>query len=159
MSAAAAEGIDAIAAYDGAWNTDITHLDTPFSKAGHEVHALRNDCWRSGEFYACHQYLDGASQAIVVFAYDAKARSYRSWPITAGADTVASGQLIIDGDTWTFPWQTTEKGRTTRFRVVNVFGKDLQSIVFRQEFSADGVHWQAMADGVEKKLPPSRAPR
>ncbi len=143
-----AGGIEAIAAYAGTWKAEITHLDTPYSKASHEAYSLRNDCWRSGEFYACHQFVDEESKAVVVFAYDAKTNAYASYPITPGADSVHAGKLVIDGNTWTFPWQTTENGKTMWFRVVNVF-TDARTIAFRQEYSSDQTHWVSMATGIE----------
>jgi hypothetical protein len=149
--AAPPTGIEALTAYAGEWKADITHLDTPFSKAGHETYTLRNDCWLSGTFYACHQYVDGDSKAVIVFAFDAKSNSFSSYPITPGADAVHAGKLLIDGNTWTFPWQTTDNGKTIWFRVVNVFG-GADTIGFRQEYSADQVHWIAMASGHEQRI-------
>ncbi len=157
-AAAPASGIDVIAAYAGMWKSDTAHLDTPYSKAAKESATLRNDCWRSGEFYVCHQYVDGDSKAVIVFSYDAKTNAYATYPITAGADSVHAGKLVIDGNVWTFPWQTTDKDKTTWFRVVNTF-TTLNTIEFRQEYSVDQVHWIAMATGTEHKLAPDKSTR
>jgi len=152
LAADASQGLDRIAAYAGSWQTSMHQLDTPYSKAGDESHLLRNDCWRSAGFYACDQIVDGISQALLVFLYDAKTGNYSSYPIPAGgAPQVQPGRLDIAGDTWTFPWDVTAQGKTTHFRVVNVW-RSPDSIEFRQEYSADGIHWTLMAEGQEVRI-------
>ena len=150
-----AAGISAIAVYNGSWKSEITHLDTPQSKSGAEWSTLRNECWRSGDFYVCHQFVDGASKAVIVFSYNAKTNSYTTYPISPDADSVHAGKLLIDGNTWTFPWQVTVDGKTTQFRVVNVF-TDANTIEFREEYSEDQSHWIAMATGSEHRTSPAR---
>jgi hypothetical protein len=58
---------------------------------------------------------------------------------------------VLAGSTWTFPWSSTENGKTTYFRVVNVWSS-ATTIEFRQEFSADEQHWTPMATGHEVKI-------
>jgi hypothetical protein len=150
-NASGPSGIEAIAAYAGTWESTIVHVDTPYGKTGTESHTLRNDCWRSGEYFACHQYVDGKSMAVVVFAFDDKTRTFATYPLTPGADTVHAGKLVIDGNVWTFPWETTETGKTTWFRVINVFtGPD--RIEYRQEYSTDRKHWTIAATGHERRI-------
>jgi hypothetical protein len=142
--------LDALRIYAGTWKVEFTHLDTPFSKAGKESHTLKNDCWRSGEFYACNQFVDGESKALLVFTYNAKDKSYVSYPIVVGSDAAHAGKLTIKDDVWTFPWEASDKGKTTHFRVINTF-KSAQAIDFRQEYSDDGEHWLLMASGHERR--------
>ena len=149
--AAGPQGLDRVMAYAGTWKTEVRHLDTPFSKAGSEAKTLRNDCWRSSGFFACNQIVDGDSKALLVFMYDPKTDRYTSYPIPAGGGEVHPGSLLIQGDTWTFPWDYTEGGKTTHFRVVNVWSSP-DSIEFRQEYSADGEHWTLMAEGHEARV-------
>lgn len=141
----------ALSAYAGTWKTETRHLDTPFSKAGSESATLRNDCWRSAGFYACNQFVDGESKALLVFLYDPAVGRYTSYPIPTGGGEVHPGSLIIEGQVWTFPWDYTEGGKTTHFRVVNVWSSP-DSIEFRQEYSSDAVHWTLMADGHETRV-------
>jgi len=145
-------GLGKIAAYAGTWKTETGHFDTPYSKAGKDSATIRNDCWRSGDYYACHQYVNGDSKALLVFTYDAKNDRYTVYPIVAGGDAVQPGRLLIHGNIWTFPWETQEKGKTTYFRVINIFTA-ADTISYREEFSTDNVHWFPMAQGYEKKLP------
>jgi hypothetical protein len=64
---------------------------------------------------------------------------------------VHAGSLLIQGDTWIFPWDYTEAGKTTHFRVLNVW-RSAGLIEFRQEYSADGSHWTLMSLGRESRV-------
>jgi hypothetical protein len=144
------KGIDAIAAYAGVWKTHIDHLDTPYSKKGQQNATLKNDCWRSGAYFACRQIVDGDPKVLLVFTCKDD-HSCTSYQIPPGGGTPGSGALELAGSAWTFPWSVTENGKTIQFRVVNVWSSPT-AIEFRQEFSADGQHWTPMATGHEVKL-------
>ena len=149
---AAGGGLDKIAVYAGTWKTETEHFPTPFSKAGKESTTLRNNCWRSSDFYACHQIVNGKSAALVVFTYDAKDDIYHSYAIPAnGGKAGPGGKLLIKGNVWTFPWEFTDKDKTTWFHVINVFSTP-DTIEYRQEFSTDMIHWTVMAKGHEVKI-------
>lgn len=147
-------GIDAIQAYAGDWNISIEHFDTAHSKASKETSTLHNDCWKSGAYFACNQYVNGDSKVLLVFTFDEKSNSYTSYQIPQGGGESGSGKLLIDGNTWTFPWQEKEGDQITWYRVVNVF-TDPATIEFRQEFSTDQVHWTLTAKGQEHKASPT----
>ncbi len=156
LYAAAADkpaGIDVLSAYEGTWDIHIEHLDTAHSKASREHNSLRNDCWKSGGYFACNQYVDGESKVLLVFIYDQGKNEYTSYQIPPGGGEAGSGKLLIDGNVWTFPWQTKEGDTTTYFQVVNVFTAP-DHIEFRQEFSPDNVHWTVMAKGMETRTSP-----
>jgi hypothetical protein len=146
-------GIDAIRAYEGTWDVNIEHLETAHSKASREHTSLRNDCWKSGGYFACNQYVDGESKVLLVFTYNQDKNEYTSYPIPAGGGDAGRGTLRIDGNVWTFPWQVKEGDTTTYFHVVNVFSAP-DRIEFRQEFSSDNVHWTVMAKGMETRTSP-----
>jgi hypothetical protein len=150
LLAEAATGIDKISAYAGTWKTETEHFATPYSKAGKESSTLRNDCWRSAGFYACDQFVNGESKALIVFTYNSKEDSYISYPIPTDGSPASSGKLLIQGNVWTFPWEDKDNGKTVFFHVVNVFTSPGQ-IEYRQEFSTDNTHWTVMAKGLEKK--------
>jgi hypothetical protein len=97
--------------------------------------------------------VDGESKALIVFTYNAKEDVYTTYPIPAGGGQPGSGKLIIRGNEWTYPWESVEGGKTTFFRVVNVFTAP-DAIEYRQEFSTDRSHWTLMARGSEKKERP-----
>lgn len=150
-SSAQPQGLDVLKAYAGTWNAAIHYLDTPYSKQGDSSYQLRNDCWRSAGYYACDQFVGGESKALLVFTWDPK-RGYLSYPVTPeSGTTLHAGHLVISGALWTFPWQLSKAGKTTYFHVLNTWdGPD--RIEFRQEYSADGVHWQPMAEGHETRV-------
>ena len=148
VAPAQTQGIDAIEAYAGTWKTEMEHFDTAYSKPGKESATLHNECWKSGGFYACNQIVNGESKALIVFTYDEKSRTYTTYPIMPGGGQAGHGKLVIDGNVWTYPWEKTENGKTTYFRVVNTFTAP-DKIEFRQEFSNDNQKWTLMARGSE----------
>ena len=143
-------GIDAVMAYAGTWKVSGERFATAHSDAGKEDTTLRNDCWKSGGYVACNQYVNGASKVLLVFTYSDLTKMYTSYPIPQNGEAAGSGRLQIVGNVWTFPWEVTQSGVTTYFHVVNVF-KDSEHIDYVQEFSPDNVHWTRMAQGNEVK--------
>ena len=150
--AAQSSGLDAIIAYQGSWSVRIVHHTTKYSRARTDANIVRNECWRSVDYYACHQFVDGKSAALVVYTYDAKARTYATHVIVAGTAPASGGILQIAGNTWTYPWQDKDdSGKTLHVRIVNTF-RDPNTIAFRQEVSLDDRTWIRTADGEEHRL-------
>ena len=149
LGQAKATGVEAIGAYAGTWKTQMDHLDTPYSKAGHEETTLKNDCWKSGTYFACRQIVDGDAKVLIVFTCKDE-HQCTSYQIPPGGGDAGSGPVVLEGNTWTFPWSVTDAGKTTYFRVVNVW-TSATTIEFRQEFSTDQEHWTKMATGHEVK--------
>jgi len=143
-------GIDVIRAYEGTWTVSVQYFDTPYSKASVEKNTLHNDCWKSGGYFACNQYVNGESKVLLVFTYDQGKNEYTSYQIPQGGAVAGSGKLFIEGDRWTYPWQTGQGPSTTYFRVVNVFTTP-DRIEFRQEYSTDQVHWTPTGQGSETR--------
>jgi len=144
-------GIDALAAYSGTWKTIVDHLDTPYSKASHEETTLRNDCWKSGAYLACRQIVNGDPKILLVFTCRPDGRDCTSYQIPADGSQPGLAKLLVENNTWTFPWTTTENGKTVYFRVVNVWSSPA-TIEFRQEYSIDQIRWTSMASGHETKI-------
>jgi hypothetical protein len=144
-------GIDAVMAYAGTWKVTGERFATAHSDLGKEDTTLRNDCWKSGAYVACNQYVNGESKVLLVFTYSDLTKSYTSYPIPKDGEAVSSGRLQIVGNVWTFPWEISQGGVTTYFHVVNVF-KDHDHIEYAQEFSPDNVHWTKMAQGTEARI-------
>jgi hypothetical protein len=144
-------GIDAIMAYAGTWKVQGERFATAHSDAGKEDTTLRNDCWKSGAYVACNQYVNGDSKVLLVFTYNDQQKMYTSYPIPQNGEPATSGRLQIVGNIWTFPWQVTERDSTVYFHVVNVFTSS-DHIDYAQEFSTDNVHWTMMAKGSETRI-------
>ena len=143
--------LDAIWRYAGGWRIQTESVDSPYSKAARHTSVLRNDCWRSEGYIACRQIVDGVSKILIVFTCGRSDHYCTSYQIPSDGSPASSGTMHIEGDTWTFPWQTSDKdGKITYFRVVNVWSGPT-TIDFRQEYSTDQVHWTKTSTGHEFK--------
>jgi hypothetical protein len=148
---AAGTDVGVFARYAGTWQMQLTHVQTPYSKASSESMTVKNDCWRSEVFYVCDQIIDGSPKALIVFFYNAEEKRYGSFPITASSSTVHPGDVLVEGKTITFPWQINDNGKTVSLRIVNIF-TTADAMEFRQEYSEDGQKWISMATGIERKV-------
>ena len=144
-----AGGVNAIWAYSGTWKTEMENADTAYSKAGKESSTLVTDCWKNGAYVACRQIVNGDPKVLIVFTCK-DAHNCSSYQIPPDGGEPGSGKVLLDGGSWTFPWSVTENGKTTYFRVVNVW-TSARTIEFRREFSTDQEHWTRMAWGHEEK--------
>ena len=143
--------IDQIWQYAGTWHIQTESVDSPYSKAGKQTSTLQNDCWHSAGYVACRQIVDGDSKILIIFTCSHPDHTCTSYQIPADGSPASSGTMHIEGDTWTFPWQSSDKdGKTTYFRVVNVWSGPT-TIDYRQEYSTDQVRWTATSTGHEFK--------
>jgi hypothetical protein len=149
-AAGAPPGLDTLRAYQGTWQMHVVHYKTKYSKAGAESSTVRNDCWRSGDFYACDQFVKGVSGALLVFTYDAAHGVYHSNVVTPAGAPAGSGTLLISGNRWTFPWQDKDAGKTVYIRIINTFTNP-DTIEYRREYSYDKIHWVVTATGTEHR--------
>lgn len=151
QSALSQQSVDVILAYRGSWKVEVEHLATPQSKATHETSNLRNICWKSNEYAACNQVVNGESKILLVYVYNAAEKNFTAYTIPLNGGANGTGKIVIDGDTWIFPWQTEENGKVTYFRVVNRFTSPTH-IEFRQEYSTDKEHWTQTMKGTEERV-------
>ena len=147
----AAQPIDAVMAYQGTWKSTITHYKTKYSNPRSESSTIRNNCWEDGSYAACHQIVNDASGALIVYTYDATAHVYHSYVVPPNGAAASTGTLLIENNTWTYPWQDTDNGKTVYLRIVNVF-TDSETVQFKEEFSLDKIHWTKAADGIERRV-------
>ena len=56
-------------AYAGTWKVNGERFATAHSDVGKDDTTLRNDCWKSGGYVACNQYVNGESKVLLVFTY------------------------------------------------------------------------------------------
>lgn len=150
-AAPSAEGVTTFARYAGTWTMELHRVETPYSKPSHETMTLKNDCWHSEIFYVCDQIIDGTPKALIVFFYNAEEKRYGTFPITAGSDNLHPGDVLVEGNTITFPWQINDNGKGIYMRIVNAFTTPDQ-IDVRQEYSEDGKNWKPIATGVEHRV-------
>src|SRR5580700_4406193 len=79
-----ADGLDVMKIYAGVWKISGERFATAHSDAGKEETTLRNDCWQSGAYFACNQYVDGESKVLLVFTFNDKDKTYTSYQIPQG---------------------------------------------------------------------------
>jgi hypothetical protein len=147
----AVSDVGVFARYSGTWQMQLTKVQTPYSKPSNESMTVKNDCWRSEIFYVCDQIIDGMPKALIVFFHNAEEKRFGSFPITASSDAVHPGDVLVEGNTITFPWQINDNGKTISMRIVNTF-TTADTMEFRQEYSEDGQKWTPMATGTEHKV-------
>lgn len=136
--------------FAGAWRSDSEKFDTIYSSAGKVSSLQSNECSINGGFYICNQSSNGVSRVLLVFTYKG-GDSYGVTYVPADGSHAVSGELIINGDTWTYPGQLTKLGQVTYMRTVNVFTSP-DTIQYRQEFSVDQQNWTLMAQGTETRI-------
>ncbi len=135
--------------YEGAWEV---HVTMPAKKTDKIV----NHCAKTGTFFSCEQEVNGKTTALVVFLPTGKttsgAQEYRMQALQPDASAPQDwSQLVIDGDTWLYSWDSKEAGKTTHWRNTNHFtGKD--QIHFELQSSEDGSTWKTQLAGEEKRV-------
>ena len=146
-------GLEKLKVLAGTWKSDGQAYDTEFSKAAKDTSTLHNDCWQSGEFYACDQIVDGVSRALIIFTFNAKDGTYNNYAIqVGGAPARPGGILTIDGTTWTYSPRPDPDAKSPFFRTVNVFDGD-STIHYKLEFTRDNKNWTTTRDGIERRQP------
>ncbi len=134
--------------YDGAWEVKVS---LPEPKSDH----LENHCAQTGLFFACEQKVNGKTGALVVFLPTGKtasgAQEYRTQALLPDASAAGEwGHLMIDGDTWTYSWETGDAKNAAHWRNLNHFtGKD--RIHFEVQKSEDGTTWKSQMAGDEER--------
>jgi hypothetical protein len=149
---AAPAGLDKLKVLARTWKSDGQAFDTEFSKASKDSSTLRNDCWQSGEFYACDQIVDGVSRALIIFSFNAKDGTYNNYAIQAdGAPARPGGILTIAGIKWTYGSRPDPDEKPPFSRTVNVFDGD-STIHYKLEFTRDNKTWTTTREGVERRV-------
>ena len=96
-------GVEAVMAYAGTWKVHGEHFATAYSQVGKEDKTLRNDCWKSGAYVACNQYVDGDSKVLLIFTYSDKDKMYTTYQIPQSGEAAGSGRLQIRETFGCFP--------------------------------------------------------
>ena len=100
--------------------------------------------------------LNGKSQALVIFLPVAKLASggeeYKNMGLPADASSSGGwGKVTIEGDKWTYFWESGEGAKKLQWRNVNQFsGTD--KIHFEIQSSEDGTTWKTTMAGDEVRI-------
>jgi hypothetical protein len=132
--------------YQGAWTMTMTK---PPSKTADR---LVDDCALIGRYFACQQTINGEPKDLFIIIPRKEPGHYYTQGVNAEGRAYGRAELLIEANRWTFSDKSTDNGKTTFYRTLNVFtGKD--RIHFEQLKSADGKHWTLVEAGDEVRSP------
>jgi hypothetical protein len=136
--------------YDGKWDVVPISGDKP----AETVH-LVNRCAKAGDFFACNQFVNGKSMALVVFlpmhALANGGYAYHNQALRPENDGSGTwGNLEIAGDQWVYSSDETDKGKKIYWRTTNFFS-GVDKIHFEVQRSEDGAKWVTTMSGDETR--------
>ncbi|MGB8478948.1 MAG: hypothetical protein WCE63_08915 [Acidobacteriaceae bacterium] len=135
-----------ISLYQGNWQV------TP-GMSGSAPDTLSNHCEEFSEYYACQQTVNGKVGALIVFVYAGTTGHYNTQAVLPTGFAQGRGDLLIEGQRWTFSGKSTDSGKTTYFRTINDWhGHD--RIHFEVAHSPDGKTWVIDHQGHERRTQP-----
>ena len=149
-SSLAADPYAPLRLYDGKWDV----IPATDGKPADQVH-LENRCAKVGDFFACNQFLNGKSMALVIFLplqpLENGGYVYRNQALRTDGDSSGTwSKMEIVGDRWVYSSDETDKGKKTYWQTVNVFsGPD--KIHFEVQKSDDGLKWTTTMSGDEAR--------
>ncbi|MHB1672764.1 MAG: hypothetical protein ACYCSP_00790 [Acidobacteriaceae bacterium] len=132
-----------VSLYQGNWQVDP-------GMSGKGPDTLSNHCEEFTEYYACQQTVNGKVGALIVFVYAGTTGHYNTQAILPNGFAQGRGDLLIEGQRWTFSGKSTDSGNTTYFRTINDwYGHD--RIHFEVAHSTDGKTWVIDHQGDERR--------
>jgi hypothetical protein len=144
--------LDELDRFAGTWQSHGTFVDGPYSKASTST-AATTCAWSTGHtFMICQQSVstDGkVSDDLGIYAYDETAGTYRFYSVQTAHTTAST--ITVAGNTITYPFSFTEKGKNVTIRTLNVW--DSPSLYrWRTEYSTDdGTSWKLMGSGSSQR--------
>lgn len=135
-----------VSLYQGNWQVSP---GTP----GKGPDTLSNHCQEFTEYYACQQTVNGKVGALIVFVYGGTTGHYNTQAILPTGFAEGRGDLLIEGQRWTFLGKSIDGGKTTVYRTINDWhGHD--QIHFEVAHSSDGKTWVIDQQGDERRIQP-----
>ncbi len=145
-ASSSASVFSSISLYQGNWQA------TP-GMSGSAPDTISNHCGEFSEYYACQQTVNGKVGALIVFVYAGTTRHFNTQAILPNGSAQGRGDLLIEGQRWTFSGKSTDSGKTTYFRTINDWhGHD--RIHFEVAHSSDGKDWVIDHQGDERRIQP-----
>lgn len=132
--------------YEGTWTVKPEHSD--------HSQTFTDTCEVSGKrFYECEHVVDGETIALLIFVPGDEPGHYYTQSVLPSGTALGRGDLAINGDTWVFNTKTVrDDGSVNYQRTTRVYsGHDKDTIHYQYERSDDGLHWQVVNTGTEKR--------
>ncbi len=136
--------------YEGTWKaTSQSEGGAPTSKI------IANECARIGQFFGCQQTVDGKAGALILFLPAGPSGHYFTQAVTMEGFATGRGDLLIEGDGWTYSSKSKQDGKDVFHRTTNRFS-GTNRIHFEQAESPDGEHWVVKMSGDEQRVEPAK---
>lgn len=134
--------------YNGTWR--VRKKDQP------KPDELVNTCAQVGKYFTCQQVVNGQLSALLVFLPAKETGAYYTQSIMPDGRAGGRGDLIVQGNTWTFKTYWDQgSGHSTFYQTINTFsGKD--RIHFEQQESANHRDWKTTNSGDEIRIAPGK---
>lgn len=148
--ATAPNPLDALLVYNGTWHVKVDH---PFSggPAG-TVDTLESHCTRTTAFVTCEQSVNGKVLELMVYTAAPTPGHFYTKFIQPDNMSAPRGELILDGNHFTYLDKATVDGKATLYRVENIF-RDRDHIHFEESNSTDGGKtWTTTNQGEETRV-------
>jgi hypothetical protein len=140
----------------GKWKTSGEMKDTAYSKA--RLSISENTCdWSANRgFLICDQIIQSASgpgNDLSIYTYNEKDHAFAFFGLSRNDPEPRATKLTIEGNLWTYWDEEEHNGKHVRFRTTNRFALP-STVVWRSEFSEDGVRWVLMGEGQDTRVKP-----
>lgn len=140
----------------GKWIGNGTLVDSDYSKAM-KVGGVTTCAWSPDHiFVVCDQAVkanDKPGRELSLYGYDPEAGKFHFYGLSPSEAMPRTPELVIsgDGNRWEYLSTETIKGKSMRFRTVNIF-HDADHVEWWSDYSADGgQHWTKMGQGTESR--------
>jgi hypothetical protein len=149
----AAGPIDQLDRFTGTWISQGTFTETPYSKAGTSS-ATTICAWSADHlFMICPQSVTLAGKRdddVAIYSYDPAAGAFNFFNIRPAR--IATTTITVNGDTITYPFSFTDKGKNVTIRTLNVW-KNANLYTWRTEYTTNGgAAWTLMSSGTSRKV-------
>lgn len=149
----AAGPVDQLDRFTGTWVSQGTFVETPYSTAGNSS-ATTVCSWSPDHlFMICPQSATMAGKRdddVAIYSYDDAVGAYRFFNVRPGR--ISSTTITIAGNTITYPFTFTDKGKNVTIRTLNLW-KTADLYTWRTEYTTNGgTTWTLMASGTSRKV-------
>lgn len=152
----ASSPLSKLSPFVGKWRAGGEMKGTAYSEA--RLSVSENSCdWSANRgFLICDQIIQspsGPSNDLSIYTYNEKDHAFAFFGLSRNNPEPRATKLTIEGDLWTYSDEENDNGKHIRFRTTNRFTSP-STMVWRSEFSEDGVRWILMGEGQDTRIKP-----